>query len=158
MFIILPFTFVLVDGALLLFHFANLTNAVRDGARAGSIWLCESRDCAIDPRSSPWDQYYALDGFRYDFIKDQMREHYNPLANLNDCSITTTYRPDPPIHTVIDPDTGDKVDLWNIYRSLDSVTVHAECPHNLLFGLTSTGTITLTGEATMKIEPGGVVP
>ncbi len=38
MFIILPFTFVLVDGALTLFTLANVTNAAREGARAGSIY------------------------------------------------------------------------------------------------------------------------
>ena len=41
LFMILPFTFVLVDGSLTLFTLASVTNAACEGARAAAIYLCE---------------------------------------------------------------------------------------------------------------------
>ncbi len=49
LFIILPITFVLVDGALMLFTHVEVTNAAREGARAAAIFQCNAPGCTIDP-------------------------------------------------------------------------------------------------------------
>jgi hypothetical protein len=170
MFVILPFTFVLVDGALLLFHLANITNDVREGARAGSIWRCKAPDCTIDYTASIWDQYPPIDAARLRFIKDEMSQHYNPLEDFNACATTVTYDPDPPFRYAMTctenedgvttcsldyDENGNPIPLWNITRGLYSLKVNLACPHHLLFGLVSTNVITLSGEAKMTIEPSG---
>lgn len=154
MFIILPFTFVLVDGALMLFHQVNIANTVREGARAGSIWQCDaSKGCVVDFTSSVWSQYPIMDAARLQFIKDDMRQHYNPIANFDDCQTDIVYTPDPP--RIVLP---DGTIIWNVTRGLYSLSVHLSCPHRLLFGIVATDVVTLTGESKMNIEPGGTTP
>jgi len=68
-----------------------------------------------------------------------------PLVSFPTCSTTFAYAPDPP--TAGDP-----------YRELDSLTVSLACPRQLFFGLVGTNQITLSAQATMRIEPGGVAP
>ena len=69
-----------------------------------------------------------------------------PLVAFDQC-----YTP-APIYSPTDPDLG------NPYREMDTLTFRIECPRPLLFGLVGTGVVTLTSEASMRIEPGGVAP
>lgn len=135
MFIILPFTFVLVDGALTLFTLANVTNAAREGARAGSIY-----------QTSASGTVGTIDAERNTYARSEARRMLGPLVDFSACDARiTSYSPVTPT-------------LGNPYREMDSFTFRLACPRRLFFGLVGTGVVTLTSEATMRIEPGGVAP
>jgi Flp pilus assembly protein TadG len=141
MFIILPFTFVLVDGVMTLFTLANVTNAAREGARAGSIFQISAA-----PGGTFSDQVATIDALRATTsISPTIQKMLGPLVAYSQCTTAITYNPATP-------------SLGNPYRELDSVTVQLACPRRMLFGLINVGSITLTSSATMRIEPGGVAP
>ena len=148
MFIILPFAFILVDGAMMLFTLSNVTNAAREAAHAGSIYQTHASQGVTQSFADYWAQ---IDGERKNEIKNRVRKWLRqvPLVDpeqcLDDTHLTIIY--DPPA-----PDVG------NGFRELDGLTVKVVCPHRLLFGLVGASQIDLTGEARMKIEPGGTCP
>lgn len=142
MFVILPFTFVLVDGAMVLFTLVNVTNAAREGARGGSIYQTTTPPSASQTFA---DQVAAIDAARLAYVQQTVQERLGPLVAVSQCTTTITYRPATP-------------GLGNPYRALDDVTLRLACPRRLLFGLVDAGSVTLTSEATMRIEPGGVAP
>ena len=134
MFIILPFTFVLVDGALTLFTLANVTNAAREGARAGSIYQAATPGTVT-----------AIDAARQAYMFQEAQAQLGPLTAFSECSRQITYSP-------------ATAAVGNPYRELDTLTFGMQCPRRLLFGLVGTGVITLTSQASMRIEPGGAAP
>jgi Flp pilus assembly protein TadG len=135
LFIILPFTFVLIDGAMTLFTLANVTNAAREGARAGSIYQTAGAGTVT-----------TIDTERNAYAREQAHALLGPLVDFSACEAKiTSYNPATPV-------------LGNPYREMDSLTFRVACPRRLLFGLVGTGVVTLTSEATMRIEPGGVAP
>ena len=121
---------------------AVLTNAAREGARAGSIYQTTTAPAAN--QSFPV-QVAAIDTARAAYVRQETQRMVGPLVSFPTCSTTFTYMPDPPT-------TG------NPYRELDSLTVSLACPRRLFFGLVGTNQITLSARATMRIEPGGVAP
>lgn len=138
MFIILPITFVLMDGAMMLFTLTSMTNAAREAAHAGSIYQYPSYTT----------DYTAIDTARKAFINNSVegrRAFASPLIPFDQCATTVTYDP---------PDPGTQ----NVFRALDSMSVTLACPHKLLFGIGSFGQITLTAQSTMRIEPGSAAP
>jgi len=142
LFVILPFIFVLVDGSFTLYTQAVLTNAAREGARAGSIYQTTTAPLANQSFAA---QVAAIDTARAAYVRQETQRMIGPLVSFPTCSTTFAYMPDP-------PDTG------NPYRELDSLTVSLACPRWLFFGLIGTNQITLSAQATMRIEPGGVAP
>ncbi len=146
MFIILPLTFVFIDGALMLFTLSNVTNAAREGAHAGSIYQTFTSQGGTQAFS---DYTAQIDGERKTAITQAIREWLrsvplvDPQQCTNDTNLIITYDPDPPA-------------LGNPFRELNALKVQLTCPHRLLFGLVGASQVNLTGEATMKIEPGGV--
>jgi hypothetical protein len=148
LFIILPITFVLFDGAFMLFTLSNVTNAAREAAHAGSIYQTHSSQGGTQLFADYWAQ---IDGERKNEVKNRVRRWLqqvpliDPEQCLDDAHLTVTYDP-------LEPEVG------NGFREMDSLTVKVVCPHRLMFGLVSAGQIDLAGEATMKIEPGGTCP
>jgi len=142
LFVILPFTFVLVDGALTLFTLANVSNAAREGARAGSIF-----QTTVAPSASQTfaDQVAMIDAARTTFLRQSAQQMLGPLVAFDQCTTTVAYSPATPV-------------IGNPYRALDSITITLACPRRLLFGLVNAGSVTLTSQSTMRIEPGGVAP
>jgi len=153
MLVILPITFVLVDGSLMLFTYVEVTNAAREAARAAAIFQCSAPACTIDPTATFDQQLATVDAARASYIdtyfQSEDRRWLNALVGYSQCTRNITY-PDP----AIDPNTN----IYNVYRQMDSLNLTLRCPRRLLFGLLSTGQITLTGSATMQIEPGGDAP
>ena len=142
MFIILPFMFVLVDGAFTLYTYAMLTNAAREGARAGSIYQTAFSQLS----TQTFDQYTAqIDNERLTYTRQETQRLLGNLVSFSQCSTPITYTPDP-------PDTG------NPYREMDSMNLRVDCPRRMFFGLIGTSQITLSAQSTMRIEPGGVAP
>jgi len=142
MFIILPLTFVLVDGAMVLFTLANVSNAAREGARGGSIFQTNTPPL---PSQTFAEQVAAIDAGRTTFIRQSAQNMLGPLVAFDQCATSIAYSPETPA-------------IGNPYRELDSVSVTLACPRRLLFGLVNAGTVTLTSQSTMRIEPGGVAP
>ena len=142
MFVILPFTFVLMDGAMMLFTLANVSNAAREGARGGSIFQATT---APTPDQTFSAQVAAIDAARLTFVQQSAQQLLGPLVAFDQCATTIAYSPTTPV-------------IGNPYRELDSITLTLACPRRLLFGLVNAGTITLTSQSTMRIEPGGVAP
>ena len=134
MFVILPFTFVLVDGALTLFTLANVTNAAREGARAGSIYQAPTSGTAA-----------TIDAARQTYMFNEAQARLGPLVAFSQCTKQIAYSP-------------ATAAVGNPYRELDTLTFRLQCPRRLLFGLVGTGVITLTSASSMRIEPGGVAP
>ena len=141
MFIILPFTFVLIDGAVMLYVQAAIANTVREAARAGSIY----QSSGLPGGLSFNEQVTSIDTDRLAYIQLETTHQLGPLLSLPPCSVNVTYSPNPPT-------------LGNPYRQLDSMSVTLACPHRLLFGLVNIPEIKLQSESTMRIEPGGVAP
>ncbi len=153
MFVILPFTFVLVDGAMTLFTLSNVNNAAREGARGGSIYQYPIEFGANVTFNT---QVATMDSARRDFVQQQARSLLGPLVTFSQCTTTITY-PQCTGPNCVDG-RPDLPEIGNPYRALDSMTVTLACPRRLLFGLINAGTITLTSQSTMRIEPGGIAP
>ncbi len=140
MFIILPVTFVLVDGAMLLFTLSNVTNAAREAAHAGSIY----QTLAPQGGTQTFADYSAqIDNERLTSIRQETQRRLGPLVAYSQCAVDVSYYPAAP-------------DIGNPFREMNGLTVRVACPRRLLFGLVNASVITLTSESTMKIEPGGV--
>ena len=137
-FIILPITFVIVDGALTLFTLTNVTNAVREGTRAGAIYQTST---AQQSNQSFEDYQAQIDTERRASIQAEIQNRLGPLVGC--AAPTITYSP-------ATPQAG------NPYRASAQLTVNLTCTRRLLFGLVNAATIDLKGSATMRIEPGGV--
>ena len=151
LFIILPITFVLVDGALMLFTYVEVTNAAREGARAAAIYQCKAPDCVIDPADTAANQLTMVDTARRNYVDTYFSSEdtrwLSALIGYRQCDPEITY-----------PDPASTSDMTNVYRQMDSLVLTLACPRRLLFGLVSSGQITLTASATMRIEPSGVAP
>ena len=153
LFVILPFTFVIVDGAFTLFTYVEVTNAAREAARAAAIYQCKAPDCVIDPTDTRENQLAMVDAGRRSYVDTYFNSEdtrwLSALIGYPQCDLQIIY-PD----LVPDPVTG----AYNIYREMNSLQLNLACPRRLLFGLVNTGEITLTASSTMQIEPGGVAP
>lgn len=144
LFVILPFMFVLTDSAVTLYSLAVLTNAAREGARAGSIYQVTTPP---DPNQTFNQQYTAADAARLAYVQSEVQRMTGALFTINpaQCTPTVDYNPLTP------PDTNPE-------RALDLLTVTLACPRRLFFGLIGSTQITLSASSTMHIEPGGVAP
>lgn len=142
LFVILPFMFVLIDGAMTLYTQSVLTNVAREGARGGSIYQTTTPPAANQTFAA---QVAAIDSARVAYVNQQVQQMLGPLVSSSDCTVTVSYTPAVP--AVGDP-----------YRALDSMTVTVACSRDLFFGLVGTSQINLQADATMRIEPGGVSP
>lgn len=152
MFIILPLTFVFVDGAVMLFTYAEVTNAAREAARAAAIYQCGAPttptvNCTLNVTQTFAQQIAQIDAARLSYVDQYFqvedRRWLSALIGYPQCARSIAYSPASP-------------DMGNPYRELDSLTLTISCPRRLFFGLVGADSIQLTSRATMRIEPGGV--
>ena len=141
-FIIIPLTFVLIETGVLLYEYVALTNAAREGARTGSIYLYVG-----NPGSTP-----ALpDAGRSAAVRDTVQNMVGPLIpGPSDCngsggSTTCQITYGPSSAPIPDP-----------LRSTDAMTVTISFTHPVLFGALGS-TLNLNARASMKIEPSSVI-
>jgi len=146
MFVILPFMFVLVDGAFTLYTYVMLTNAVREGARGGSIYQTSTAQTPFQDVVAYRNQ---IDAERATFVLTETQRLAGTLVSFPPCS--------PPNITYLDTSDPMYSDN-NPFREMNSLTLQVDCPRRLFFGLIGTSQITLTARSTMRIEPGGVAP
>ncbi len=125
--------------------YIGLTNAAREGARAGSTYQYSCPPPPAPPNctaNNPGLQS-DVDTERRTFINQAIDATLHPMIDPSDLIRPTpfpTYMPDP---------------STNIYRYGDLLTVELSYPHQLFFDLFGGPTLTLSSRSTMRIEPGG---
>ncbi len=141
-FIILPLTLVFIEVSIVLYEYVALTNAAREGARAGSIYLFIG-----DPGGSST----APDAGRSATVAAEVSGTIGPLIPPPpDCAGTTATTTCYITYGVSGAPIPDPL------RSTDAMTVTIAHTHTLLFGAFG-GEIGLQARANMKIEPSAVI-
>ncbi len=145
LFVILPVTFGIIDGGILLYKWVVLNNGAREGARAGAIFHSVG----------PGDSLSTVDQARATVIRNAVDAIIGPLVYIEwaqQPADWVSYDPDPPC-------IDTKCDFLDIYRSGDLVQVTLTHEHTPFVGLViGVDKIDLTATATMRIEPGGPIP
>ena len=141
-FIVVPIVMVFIESSVLLYKYVALTNAAREGARAGSIYLYVG-----DPGGSP----AAPDAGRSAEVATAVGGTVGPLIPVPpDCAGTSsttscqiTYGPP----SALFPDH---------LRSTDVMTVTLAHTHSFLFGALG-NEIDIQAQSRMRIEPSAVI-
>jgi Flp pilus assembly protein TadG len=141
-FIIIPLVMIFIESSVMLYKYIALTNAAREGARAGSIYLYVG-----DPGNSP----AAPDAGRSAAVVSSVGGTVGPLIPVPpDCAGTgsttscqITYGP--PSAPIPDP-----------LRSTDMMTVTVAHTHSLLFGALGSE-VSIQSRSSMRIEPSAVI-
>lgn len=141
-FIIIPLTFVLIETSVLLYQYVALTNAAREGARTGSIYLYVG-----DPGNSTSLPDTGRGAAVLTTVSGMVGPLIPPPSDCNgsgaDTACQITYGP--PSAPIFDP-----------LRSTDAMTVTITYTHPVLFGALGS-TLKLNARASMKIEPSSVI-
>lgn len=149
LFIILPVTIGIADGSILFYKYVVVTNAAREGARAGAVYQGPSFPAGSDTCSN----VLQVDGFREPIILTTMQTLAAPLVTVDDWGVS--YVPDPPCLGW----QGQNCVRCDPYRSGDALTVTITHTHTTIAGLViGLKEINLTASATMRTEPGGAAP
>jgi len=140
-FIILPLTMVFIEASVLLYKYVALTNAAREGARAGSIYLY------VGPAPSPT----APDAGRSTAVTEAVQDTLAPLivspsaCDGSGSSTTCRISYGPPSGPIADP-----------LRSTDLMTITLAHTHTFFFG--SLGNeINIRARSSMRIEPSSII-
>ena len=147
-FVILPFMFVLTDGAFTLYTYAMLTNAAREGARAASIYQTSTLQSGPDVCAYRG----VIDAERVDHFRQDAQRLAGTLVSFQTCVVQ------PPVYVPDDPSDActKSPETIDAFREMQPISWQLDCPRRLFFGLIGTSQITLTAQATMRVEPGGV--
>jgi hypothetical protein len=141
-FIILPLTLIFIEVSIVLYEYVALTNAAREGARAGSVYLFIG-----DPGGSP----SVPDTGRSATVATAVSATIGPLIPPPpDCDGTTSTTTCHITYGVSGAPIPDPL------RSTDAMTVTVAHTHTLLFGAFG-GQLELQARANMKIEPSAVI-
>ncbi len=144
-FIIVPLTFVLIESGVILYKYVALSNAAREGVRAGSVYLFVG-----DPGGST----AAPDAGRSTAVVNSVRGTVGPLVvpppDCNGTSAATICQ------ITYGPSSLPIASIDNLLRSTDAMTVTITHTHPFLFGALGS-TIDLHAQATMRIEPSSVI-
>jgi hypothetical protein len=144
-FIIIPLTFILIETSIILYKYVAVTNAAREGARAGSIYLFVG-----DPGGSST----APDTGRSDAVTSAVNGTIGPLiSHPADCANTDgTTR----CQIIYGPSSAPFVGFPDPLRSTDAMTVSITHTHHFLFGALGSE-VDLRAQASMRIEPSAVI-
>ncbi|MEW5958798.1 MAG: TadE/TadG family type IV pilus assembly protein [Chloroflexota bacterium] len=144
-FVIIPLTFALIETSVLLYKYVALSNAAREGVRAGSVYLFVG-----DPGGSS----AAPDAGRSAAVVDSVRGTVGPLiVPPPDCNGTGAGTI---CQITYGPSSFPIASIENLLRSTDVMTVTITHTHPFLFGALG-GAIDLNAQATMRIEPSTVI-
>ena len=141
-FILIPVTFAFIEASVMLYKYVALTNAAREGARAGSIYLYVG-----DPNES----FAEPDKGRSAAVATTVDQTLGPLiVRSPDCAGTVA---DTICQISYDPSTVEALDPL---RSSDVMTVTIIHTHSFLFGALGSE-IDLRAQASMRIEPSVII-
>jgi Flp pilus assembly protein TadG len=142
-FVILPLTMGFIEASVLLYKYVALTNAAREGARAGSIYLYVG-----DPGDSP----AAPDSGRSAAVVTSVRDTLRPLISPPpDCDGTSS--PSTTCQISYGPSSAPIPDPL---RSTDTMTVAITHTHTFLFGALGSE-MDMHARSSMRIEPSSVI-
>ena len=150
LFIILPVVFGIIDGSILFYKWVVVTNAAREGARAGAIYHYTGSAPAVGPKG----EVDMVDAARRDAIMGAVDATIGPLVSIqwsqaDDWEIL--YDPDYECVLTKPAPCGG----YDVYRNGTLVTVEITHTHSPYVGLViGVDRIDLTASATMRIEPG----
>lgn len=155
LFIIVPVMVAIIDGSILFYKWVALTNAAREGARAGAIYHYIGTAPAVGEESD----VLMVDDAREEVIKDAVDARIGPLVSVRwDSTDDWAVTYDPPWRCVIG-ELDKKCDGYDVYRNGSLVTVAITHTHNPFVGLViGVQELDLTAAATMRIEPGLPMP
>jgi Flp pilus assembly protein TadG len=141
-FVILPLTAVFIESSVLLYKYVALTNAAREGARAGSIYLYVG-----DPGGSS----AAPDAGRSAAVASTLSGTVGPLVPAPpDCAGTSST-------TSCQISYGpSSAPIFDPLRSTDVMTVTLAHTHAVFFG-TLGNEINIQARSSMRIEPSAVI-
>jgi Flp pilus assembly protein TadG len=141
-FVILPFTMVFIEASVMLYEYVALTNAAREGARAGSIYLYVG-----DPGGSS----AAPDAGRSAAVATAVSGTLRPLIpSPPDCDGTSS-------STTCQISYGpSSAPIPDPLRSTDALTVTLVYTHPFLFG-TLGNEMAIRANSSMRIEPSSVI-
>jgi Flp pilus assembly protein TadG len=141
-FVILPLTMVFIEASVLLYEYVALTNAAREGARAGSIYLYVG-----DPGGST----QAADDERKDAVAAAVSGTLRPLIPAPpDCDGTSS-------STTCQISYGpSSAPIPDPLRSTDAMTVTLVYSHTFLFGALG-NEMAVRAQSSMRIEPSSVI-
>ena len=141
-FVIVPLTLVFIESSVLLYKYVALTNAAREGARTGSIYLYVG-----DPGGSP----SVPDAGRSTAVVNAVTDTLGPLISP------------PPDCDGTGPSTACQINyapssapIPDPLRSTDTMTVTLAHTHTFLFGALGSQ-ITIQAQSSMRIEPSTVI-
>ena len=141
-FIILPLTMVFVESSVILYKYVALTNAAREGARAGSIYLYVG-----DPKGS----FSGPDAGRSAAVSAAVQGTVGPII------------PPPPDCSGIVSETRCQISygaasapIPDPLRATDAMTVTVAHTHTFLFGALG-NQINIRARSSMRIEPSTVI-
>jgi Flp pilus assembly protein TadG len=141
-FVILPLTMVFIEASVLLYEYVTLTNAAREGARAGSIYLYVG-----DPGGST----LAADDERKEAVAEAVSGPLRPLIPAPpDCDGTSS-------STTCQISYGpSSAPIPDPLRSTDALTVTLVYTHPFLFGALG-NEMAVRAQSSMRIEPSSVI-
>ena len=141
-FIIIPLTFGLIETSVLLYKYVTLTNAAREGARTGSIYLYIG-----NPGTTPT----LPDAGRSTTVLTTVKNTVGPLiVSPPDCNGTSA-------NTICQISYGTSSALFvDPLRSTELLTVTLTHSHPFLFGAVASS-LDLQAQASMRIEPSAVI-
>lgn len=142
-FVIIPFTLVFIEASVLLYEYVALTNAAREGARAGSIYIYIG-----DPGTTTT----LADAGRNNAVASTVQGTIGPLIPTpTDCNATAN-------ETVCKISYGSSgaPGFTDPLRSSAPLTVTLTYTHPLLFGALGNA-VSLQAQASMEIEPSSVI-
>ncbi len=140
-FVILPLTMIFIESSFILYEYVALSNAAREGARAGSISLFIGSPSS----TTEVDNHRASDIAAT--VSNMVRPLIPPPPDCNGTSSTTTCQITygPPSALFTDP-----------LRSTDAMTVTLVYRHAFLFGALG-NQIDVRARSSMRIEPSTVI-
>lgn len=142
-FVVIPITFILIETSVILYKYVSLTNAAREGARAGSIYMYVG-----DPGGS----YTGPDTGRGEAVKSAVMGTMGPgIIRPPDCAGTSA---DTMCQVIYGPHSNPLIS--DTLRSTDIMTVTVTHRHPFLFGALG-GHLDLEAHATMRIEPSTII-
>jgi Flp pilus assembly protein TadG len=140
-FVVIPFTFAFIETSVILYKYVALTNAAREGARAGSIYLHVG---------NPNGSFAEPDVGRSADVAEMVRATLGPfIVRPPDCLGTTA-----DTTCQISYESGDPT--LNPLRSTDRMTITIIHAHPYLFGALGSE-IDLRAQTSMRIEPSIII-
>jgi hypothetical protein len=144
-FVIIPITLVFIEASMILYEYVALTNAAREGARTGSIYMYVG-----DPGGS----FVAPDAGRSAVVATTVKRMVGPLiVRPPDCDGSGA---DTTCQISYGPSSVPVVGFPDPLRSTDAMTVTIVHTHPFLFGALGSS-IDLQAQASMRIEPSSVI-